>query len=96
MKKKLTKKASTHPFKIGEKYLIRTVTNYITGKLEAVYPTELVMSSAAWIADTGRYFDCLSKGTFNEVEPMLDKVIIGRGSIIDCVIWKFALPREQK
>lgn len=87
-----------HPFIIGSNYLIRTVTMIYTGKLEAVYEKELVISSASWIAETDRWADSVKTGEFNEVEPYPDnsKVTIGRGSILDAtpVTWK--LPREQK
>ena len=85
------------PYRIGAKYLIRTVTMIYTGKLEAVYDQELVISSAAWIADTARWNECLSKGKFNEVEPYPDgDVILGRGGILDVAVWDHNLPRETK
>ena len=86
-----------HPYKIGEAYLIRTVTMIDIGRLEKVGEKELVLSSAAWIADTSRFSDCLLTGQLGEVEPFPEgEVIVGRGAIIDAVIWTKALPREQK
>jgi hypothetical protein len=84
------------PWEIGKNYLIRTVTMIDTGKLVAVGPTELVLESAAWVADTGRFSGALHSCTFNEVEPFPEgKLIIGRGSVIDAIqIPK--LPKEQK
>lgn len=84
------------PYIIGEKYLIRTVTYYYIGILKSVHEHELVLSSASWIADTGRYFDALKKGTLNEVEPIIGNAIIGRGALIDAVIWGHKTPEEQK
>ena len=85
-----------HPFDVGSIYLIRTVTMIDTGRLVAVYPTELVLEDAAWIADTGRFAESLIKCNFNEVEPFPDgQVIIGRGSIIEAVKIKEA-PRKTK
>ena len=77
--------SSTHPFEVGANYFIRTVTHHLTGKLIEVYPTELVLIDAAWIADDGRLYDALKSETFNEVEPFPDnrRVIVGRGSLID-------------
>jgi hypothetical protein len=40
--------AGEHPFKIGEKYAIRTVTMYYVGKLEAIYDGWLVLSTCAY------------------------------------------------
>jgi len=87
---------STTAFKIGENYLIRTVTMIDTGRVVEVNEHEVVLEDAAWIADTGRFADCLKSCNFNEVEPFPDgQVIIGRGAIIDAV--KIAtLPRSQK
>lgn len=90
------KSNSAHPFKIGQAYLIRTVTLYYTGIIESVGDKELVLSKAAWIADTGRYHDSLVKGEFDEVEPIIGPVIVGRGAIIDAVEWPNKLPEKQK
>lgn len=94
-KVKLSEANAPHPFAIGENYLIRTVTNYLTGRVVGVTATEIVLVSASWIADTGRFSDALKKSAFNEVEPFPDgDVIVGRGALIDaCRIAK--LPREQ-
>ena len=87
---------SSH-WKVGEAYIIRTVTMILTGRLEKITQQELVLSSAAWIADTGRYMQTIKEGKLNEVEPYADhEVIVGRGSIIDATIWTHKLPREQK
>ena len=84
------------PWEIGKDYLIRTVTMIDTGRLVAVGSTELVLESAAWIADTGRFSGALQSCDFSEVEPFPEgKVIIGRGSVIDAIqIPK--LPKVQK
>ncbi len=86
-----------HPFNIGGKYFIRTVTHHHTGKLVQVTATELVLEDAAWIADDGRLTDSLKTGNFNEVEMFPDgnKVIIGRGSLIDAVEID-TIPKSQK
>lgn len=89
-------KHDTGPWRVGTAYLIRTVTMTLTGKLKSVHRNELVLTDAAWIADTGRFADALSKGTLSEVEPMPGDVIVGRGSVIDATIWQHALPTEQK
>lgn len=74
----------THPFEIGKNYLIRTVTMIQTGRLIWVGEKEIVMEDAAWVADTGRFADAIKDSQkFNEVEPFVSPIIIGRGSIID-------------
>ena len=59
-------KSKEHPYKVGESYLLRTVTMIVVGKLEWVGEQELLLSSASWVADTGRFHDALKKGTLNE------------------------------
>lgn len=83
-------------FEVGKAYLIRTVTLYYTGKLVRITLKELVLEQAAWIADTGRFYDCLKNGSFNEVEPFVSPVIVPRDSIIDATEWKHKLPEDQK
>lgn len=84
------------PYKVGENYLIRTVTMIQIGKLESIGDKELVLSNASWIADTDRFHNALKDGKLREVEPFIDNVIVGRGAIVDATIWRHELPREQK
>lgn len=88
--------AKPHPFKIGENYLIRTVTMYAVGRLDAVYETELVLSSASWIPETGDFHDALVNGTLKHVQPFKEDVVVGRGSLVDATIWTCKLPTEKK
>lgn len=86
-----------HPYQIGKAYFIRTVTMYYIGKLVAVYPDELVLTTAVWVADTGRFHQAVTKGELCEVEPFgIGQVIIGRGSLIDASIWTHPIPSMQK
>jgi hypothetical protein len=78
---------TSHPWEMGKVYFIRTVTYHLTGRIKWVGQTELVITEAAWIADSGRFSDALKKEEFDEVEPFPvgSEVIIGRQSIIDAV-----------
>ncbi len=88
--------STEHPYEIGKNYLIRTVTMIDTGKVVQVTQQEIVLESAAWIADTGRFSGALQSCNFNEVEPFPEgRVIIGRGSVIDAIQIP-TLPRTQK
>lgn len=89
---------AAHPYKIGETVFIRTVTYHYTGKILAVYPNEIVLADAAWIADSGRWSAALQNGTLSEVEPYPDgaAVVISRGAIVDVSSWQHALPRAVK
>lgn len=83
---------------IGEDYFIRTVTHIQIGKLISVTDKELVLTDASWIADTGRFMQCVRDGELAEVEPFPDRepVIVGRGALVDAVRWMHGLPRTQK
>lgn len=85
-----------NPYIIGKPYLIRTVTMIDTGIVVRVTDQEIVLTDAAWIADTGRFSDAIKKAEFNEVEPFPEgEVIINRSAVIDAVqITKS--PRSQK
>lgn len=77
------------PYRIGECYLIRTVTHYTLGRVVAVGPHEIVLTEAAWVADSGRYHEALSKGFLKEVEPYPEEgeSIVGRGAVVDAQPW---------
>lgn len=86
------------PYQVGKNYFIRTVTHHLTGQLVRVTAKELVLKDAAWISDDGRFMQALKDGALNEVEPFPDgdEVVVGRGALIDAVIWRHELPRKQK
>ena len=88
--------AQSSPFAVGKKYLIRTVTHIQTGECVSIIGSFVELKNAAWIADTGRFHDCLSKGTFNEVEPYPGGVTVNSSSIIDFVEFAHELPVNQK
>jgi hypothetical protein len=96
---KTTKSKSVGPYAHlkGKNVIVRSVTMIYTGKLEAVYRQELVLSDAAWIADAGRWVSAVRDGTYAEVEPYPDgKIVLGRGAIADVSAAGGALPRSQK
>ena len=84
------------PFKIGKAYLIRTITMYYTGRVEAIKGKFLILNECAWIADTGRWNEAVSSGSFNEVEPMGDGVILSTDPILDAVEIAYKLPNKVK
>jgi len=89
--------SKSHPYEVGKAYLIRTVTHYYTCKIVKVFPQELLVSDAAWIADTGRFSTALETGVLSEIEPIKGrKIVIGRSAIVDAIPWSKALPKEQK
>ena len=88
--------SSDTSLRVGEKVFIRTVTHYYTGEIEAVTATDIRLKDAAWIADTGRFSEALTKGVLGEVEPYPRGCIVMRAGISDVSPWTHALPREVK
>jgi len=88
--------APDSPFQVGQAYLFRLVMHYWTGRVVSVGETEIVIEDAAWIANTGRFADAITTGSLEEVEPVPGNVILGRGALVDAVVWAHELPREQK
>ena len=78
-----TKKENPFSGSIGKCYFIRTVTYHYTGRVKDVIGDFIILSNAAWIADSGRFYDALKKEEFSEVEPFLNDVLLNIGSIVD-------------
>jgi hypothetical protein len=93
---KIQNHPQSHSFEVGKKYLIRTVTYHHVGKLISITDTDLMLESASWIADSGRFHTALKTGNLFEVEPFVNPVIINRSAVIDAALWDFDLPMEQK
>jgi hypothetical protein len=93
--RKGTKKKSWLP-KVGDKVIVRTVTHYYTGEIVTLTDKYLGLGTAAWIADTGRWYDALATGSLNEVEPMPHGVVVNLGAMVDISPWVHALPTTQK
>ena len=83
------------PFNVGDSLFIRTVTYHLTGKVIAIKGKFLVMEKAAWIADSGRFYNSLKDENFDEVEPFSNNVIVNTDCIVDATFIK-SLPVEQK
>lgn len=80
---------------VGKKFFFRTVTYHLTGKVKKVIGSILYLEDAAWIADSGRFMDCIKNGKLNEVEPVGD-AYLNINSITDFFPWTHKLPTEQK
>jgi hypothetical protein len=90
-----TQPAADSNWVIGQNYFIRTVTHHIVGKLVGIDSHEIALEDASWVADDGRFHECLRDGTVNENEPAPEGVVlVGRGSLIDAYRWNHPLLRE--
>jgi hypothetical protein len=79
----------------GKNILVRTVTNFYTGRVVKETSKWLKLESAAWIADTGRFADALASSVFGEVEPYPRPVIVMKAAFVD-VTEIGELPTKQK
>lgn len=85
------------PIRVGNPVLIITVTRYYTGRIVGVTDSEILIEDAAWIADTGRFFDAFRDGELSEFEAYPDGVVsVARGCIVDVSTWPKALVRGKK
>lgn len=84
------------PLRVGNTVFIRTVTHYYVGNIELLDATEVVLSGASWVADTGRFNNALKTGQLGEIEPFVDLVSVSRGALIDATSWPHQLPTEVK
>ena len=81
---------------VGKAVLIRTVTVYHVGNLDAIDDTTIQLSRASWVADTGRFNVAIATGKLNEVECFTDPVLVSRGAIVDITVWNHPLPTTSK
>ena len=90
--------SKSHSFVVGQKVLIRCVTYHQIGRIEAVTDSDIVLSSASWVASSGRWHECLEHGTLDEVEPYPAGIpcVVSRSAIVDWCQWKHALPTAAK
>jgi hypothetical protein len=79
----------------GSNVIIRTVTNYYTGRLVGRAGDMFVIEDAAWIVDTGRWAEFLETGNLDQAEPYPNGPVLV-GGVIDMSIWTHPLPRTQK
>lgn len=81
------------PFKVGKNYMIRTITMANVGRIKNIVGKFIVMDGASWLADTGKWADCLRKeNIFREVEPFKDEIYINMDAIVDATLYTLPLP----
>lgn len=91
-----TSKTSLIDAYLTKKVLVRTVTHYHLGRLDAYDADYLLLAEASWVADTGRFNVALATGKLDEVERFADPVLVSRGAIVDLTAWNHALPTTSK
>lgn len=84
LKKQAKVKPTTqkHPYVNGQVYHVETATKYYLGTCVCVTDQELILENAAWIPSTGRANQYFAGAAPEEMEPMAEPAIIGRGAIV--------------
>lgn len=75
---------------------IKTVTMFYVGRLASENENFIFLEEAAWIADTGRFYNFLKDGKVNEVEPFVDPIGLNKNAIIEITQWNHDLLKKQK
>lgn len=75
---------------------IKTVTMFYVGRLASENENFIFLEEAAWIADTGRFYNFLKDGKVNEVEPFVDPIAVNKNAIIEITLWNHDLLKKQK
>ena len=86
-----------HDIEVGQKLFVRTVTHHYVGLVAEILEMGVVLTSASWVADDGRFSTC-AQGTWDdrsEVEPFppAKRVTIYFGGFIDSWVFDGELPR---
>jgi hypothetical protein len=86
-----------HSLALGSTYFIRAVTHYYIGRLVAITRNDLTLEGASWVADAGRWSECLHDGKVQEIEHYPGKGItfVNRAAIVDVAPWGHPLPQEE-
>ena len=69
---------------------------FYVGRLASENENFIFLEEAAWIADTGRFYNFLKDGKVNEVEPFVDPIAVNKNSIIEITPWNHGLLKNQK
>jgi len=81
-------------YKIGNDYVIRTVTMIYLGQVKSENENSIVLEDCAWIPDTSRWSEFLAGKKPNEMEPYCNDVIIYKTAILDATELTQKIKRE--
>jgi hypothetical protein len=81
-------------YRVGEDYLVRTVTMIYLGKLKAETRDSLVLEDCAWIPETSRWSEFVAGKKPKEMEPYMNDVKVYKGAILDATKMSKKIKRE--
>ena len=80
---------------VGRSFFFRTVTYHLIGRVEKIIGNIVELSTASWVADSGRFMQAIKEGTLSEVEPV-GRAFLNFSSVTDFFPWSHPLPITQK
>ena len=80
----------------GKAFFFRTVTYHLIGKVESnPFGKFLKLVNTIWVADSGRFMQCIKNGTISEYEEV-GAAFVNLDSVTDFFPWVHKIPRGQK
>jgi hypothetical protein len=86
---------NTYEDLVGKNFFFRTVTYHLVGKVEKIVGKFVLLSTASWIADSGRFMQTIKDGNLKEVEPV-GYAFVNLESVTDFFPIDWELPTKQK
>lgn len=85
---------------LGSNVFLRTVTYHYLGRVIGVKDGWIMLESATWVADSGRFHIALSEGCSKmseyEVYPGDGRTDIRLDTVVEALPWEHELPKESK
>lgn len=80
---------------VKQKLFIRTVTYHCVGKVTKRMGAFIELSTASWVADSGKFSTAIKDGTLSEVE-YVGTMWVNLSAVVDFFPWKHDLPTKTK
>tara|TARA_Y100000310_G_C20216592_1_gene593809 strand:+ start:243 stop:581 length:339 start_codon:yes stop_codon:yes gene_type:complete len=80
---------------VGSKVLIQTVSYHYIGTVSENDGDFLTLKDCGWLAESGRFSECLNNGSVSEFEKSSVNCCISIGSIVAAWPWKHDVPETQ-
>ena len=72
---------------VGKAWFFRTVTYHFVGRAVKVFGSFVTLEEASWVADSGRFMQCVKEGTLKEYEEV-GAININMNTVTDFFEWK--------
>ena len=82
-------------FTVDDKVFLRTVTYHLIGQIVARDGDWLELSTASWVADSGRFGEAITTGQLSEIE-YVGTAYVNLATVTDAFPWAHDLPTKSK